>query len=174
MSLSRGDERRRAPALTFGKWMILVGGFILFVLVSFVLYIRTVDADYRQAEKQAIRIAKEQGGLTEIMEASTHTWDETVWVVTGKDGDGEEWIFYERESELVKLRAAEHVSRDRMLALFKESRGEEPIRMMPGWFRGQPAWEVRYWSAQEEDLQSIDFYSLKDGSLLRQYVLSGQ
>jgi uncharacterized protein YpmB len=175
MNLSRSQRERRLPSLSLIRWLILITGFIVFVAVSFVLYIRSADADHRIAQNNVIEIAKKQGGLEVVDEAVIHTWDETVWVVTGKDSAGETWMLWERKAELVKRKVSENMSKKRMLAKFSEEHaGLEPIRVLPGWFKDQPVWEIRYWNEAAREHQSIDFYSFQDGTKLKTYVLSSQ
>jgi len=174
MSLSRSEGKRKLPTLSLAKWLFLITGFVVFLAVCFVLYVRTADADYRNAENHAIRIAKEQGGLTEIGESVRHTWIETVWIVSGKDADGADWMIFERQDGLVREKIGENLSKSQMLAKFAEEHAGEPIRIIPGWFNDQPAWEIRYWNEKSEEHQTLDFYSFKDGSLLKRYVLSSQ
>ncbi|QJD82461.1 cell wall elongation regulator TseB-like domain-containing protein [Cohnella herbarum] len=174
MNLSRSEGQRKMPSLSLGRWLIVLAGFIVFVLVSAVLFVRSADSEYRSAEKQAIRIAKAQGGLAEVDEAVSHTWDETVWVVTGKDSEGTEWMIWERKDELIKKKISENISEQQMLAKFAEEHSGTPIRIIPGWFMNGPAWEVRYWNEKSQEHQSLDFFSFQDGKLLKTYVLSIQ
>ncbi|MFC5403768.1 DUF5590 domain-containing protein [Cohnella soli] len=174
MSLSRTEEHRKSPTLSVAKWCFLVAGFIVFVLVCFYLYVRSSDKDYRDLENRAVRIAKQQAGLKEVTDAASHTWDETVWIVSGKDADGESWVVFEKSDGIVKEKAANNLTKKQMLEKFEvEHVGvSAPIRMIPGWFKGQPAWEIRYWNDAEHQHQSLGFYSFKDGSMLKTYVLS--
>ncbi|MFC4302881.1 DUF5590 domain-containing protein [Cohnella boryungensis] len=171
MSAVRGEGKRFFPSLTRGKWIILIAGFVLFVLVSFVLYVRTADSEYRKEENKAVRLAKEQGGLTEVTEAVSHTWEETVWVVTGKDAEGQSWMVFEHKDGVLRAKLDDNLSREQMLDLFARDHEGKPIRMMPGWFNGQPAWEIRYWNDAGEEHQSLSFYALADGSMLKTYTL---
>ncbi len=172
MNLSRSEGQRRMPSLSLVKWLVILTGFVLFVLVSFYVYVRSADSDYRRAENNAIRIAKEQGSLTDISEAISHTWDETVWVVSGKDADGQDWMIFERSNELVRRKVSENMSKKQMLAKFSQEHGGTPIRIIPGWFENQPVWEIRYWNEKSKENQSIDFYSFYDGTMMKTYVLS--
>lgn len=172
MNLMRSGGQKRAPALSLVKWLILATGFVVFVLVSLFLYVRSSDSQYRDAENNAIRIAKEQGGLAEVSDAISHTWDETVWVVSGKDPDGESWMIFERETGIVREKMSDNLTRKQMLAKFALDHAGAPIRIIPGWFKDGPAWEIRYWNGSDKRQQSLDFYSFKDGTMLKTYVLS--
>ncbi len=175
MILSRSEGQRKVPSLSLIRWLVILTGFIVFVIVSFVLYVRSADSGHRNAENNAVQVGLRQGGLIEVTGAVRHTWDETVWVVTGKDPEGETWMIWERKDDLVKRKVSENMSEKQMLAKFAEEHdGLSPIRMLPGWFQGQPVWEIRYWNESGKQHQSIDFYSFQDGSRLRTYVLSSQ
>jgi uncharacterized protein YpmB len=175
MSLSRSEKERRLPTLSLKRWLVLITGFVVFVIVTFVLYIRSADSEYRKAESKAAQIAQKQGGLVEVSEAVRHTWDETVWVVTGLDSENQTWMIWERKEELIKRKVNENKSEKQMLSIFtQEHAGVTPIRMIPGWFQDQPIWEIRYKINSGDGQQSIDFYSFKDGTKLKTYVLSSQ
>lgn len=175
MSLSRSETLRRIPRISWVRWMIVIAGFVVFVIVSFVLYIRAADSDYRSAENRAIAYAKQQAGLVGIDAVDLHAWEEKVWIVTGEDADGEQWMVWERQSEYVKLKVSENVSEARMIAMFAEAHGgEKPNRILPAWFQGSPAWEIRYWSETGGRHEAIDFYAFKDGARLKTYELPTQ
>jgi uncharacterized protein YpmB len=175
MNLSRSEKGRRFPNLSLIRWLVLITGFVVFVIVSSVLYFRSADSEYRKAESAAAQIAQKQGGLVEVSESVRHTWDETVWVVTGKDSDNQTWMVWERKEELVKRKVNENMSEKQILSIFsQEHPGVTPIRVIPGWFQNQPIWEIRYKNSTGEGQQSIGFYSFKDGTKLKTYVLSSQ
>ncbi|MFB9275230.1 DUF5590 domain-containing protein [Cohnella cellulosilytica] len=174
MNRGRSEGKRVLPSLTPGRWLVIVAGFVVFVAVSFVLFISSADSEYRKAENQAIRVAKEQGELVKVLDSDRHTWQETVWIVTGEDAGGEQWTVFELENEVVRKKASENLNERQMLDKFAAAHTGKPIRIMPAWFNGQPAWEIRYWNESSEDRQSLDFYSFEDGSLIRTYVLSIQ
>ncbi|MFC4598052.1 DUF5590 domain-containing protein [Cohnella hongkongensis] len=174
MNMSRSEGKRALPSLSPGRWLILIAGFLLFVAVSFVLYVRSADSDYRRGEQQAIRAAKEQGELVRVDEVYRHTWQDTVWIVRGEDAGGEAWTLFLLQEEIVRKKASENMTEQQMRAKFAEAHSAEPIRMMPAWFNGQAAWEIRYRDAGDEERQSLEFYSFENGSLIRTYVLSSQ
>jgi uncharacterized protein YpmB len=173
MILSRSAKERKLPSLSRNRWLVIIAGFILFVLVSFVLYIRSADSGHRHAEKKAYQIAQNQGGLKEVSKASIHTWDETVWVVSGEDAEGQKWMVWEREKELIKRKVSENITEEQMLEKFyKENVGRKALRILPGWFRDQPVWEIRSRNEPKDGHQLIEFYSFEDGTKLRTYWLA--
>ncbi|WEK55737.1 MAG: hypothetical protein P0Y55_06740 [Candidatus Cohnella colombiensis] len=175
MNLSRSESFRRIPSISLRRWIIIIVGFIVFVGVSFVLYIRSADSVHRQEEKHAIRIAEQQAAFAEVKDATVHIWEEKMWIVRGLDAEGVEWMLWERQDELVKLKVSDNFSERQMLDKFvQEHSGKEPIQLIPGWFQDQPVWEVRYWNEVGERHQAIDFYSFKDGTKLKTYELAIQ
>jgi uncharacterized protein YpmB len=172
MNLSRSQNLRRIPSISRTRWLVLLCGFALFVIVCFVLFIRSADSNHRDAEIKAMRIAKQYVDFSHIDYAVTHSWDETVWVVKGKDSQGEQWMVFERKEEVVKLKLSENTSEKQIRQHFSdEHAGLKPIRVLPGWFQGQPVWEIRYWSQNGSKHQAYDFYSLKDGARIKTYDL---
>ena len=174
MSLSRSENRRRLPALSLGRWIFAGFLLLLALAVSAVLFIRSEDAGYRRDENRAIQLAKNQGGLTEVERAELYTWNETLWIVIGKDANNESWIIWERNDGLVKKKLSEGFSESRIRERFASERpSADPIRVLPGWFSGQPVWEIRYYKTRSTRQQGIDFYSFQDGTLLQTYDLPG-
>ncbi|WP_027093607.1 DUF5590 domain-containing protein [Cohnella thermotolerans] len=175
MRLSRAESHKRAPVMSVRRWIWLSVCFVLFVCVAFVLYIRSVNADYESERTEAIRLAKSEAGMKETLDAVKHVWDESVWVVIGKDADGVKWYVWERADGIVKEKADDGLSREQIVDRFNADHpGQEIVRILPGWFQGQPAWEVRYVSDPSTKREAIDFYSFKDGTKLKTYDLPGK
>lgn len=174
MNLSRSESRRRLQPWSRGR-IGFVGALLLVLVVSiFVVYVRSMDAGYREEEGRAIAVAKSEGGLAEIEETVLHTWVEPIWIVRGKDKEGQEWIVWERKDGIVKEKAEDGLDEKRVRARFDSDRPDaDVIRVLPGWFMDRPVWEIRYKKIPKSQLQSIDFYSFKEGTLLKTYDLPG-
>ncbi|WP_123040760.1 DUF5590 domain-containing protein [Cohnella candidum] len=174
MSLSRTESRRRLTSLSMGKWVAAGIVFVALLVLAFVLYVRTADSSYRADERRAVTIAKVQGGLTDIDQAVWYTWDDSLWIVSGQDKDGQSWILWERSDGIVKEKASDGYTESRIRERFAADRpAAVPLRVQPGWFGGMPAWEIRYRKSPASDQQGIDFYSFKEGALLKAYDLPG-
>jgi uncharacterized protein YpmB len=175
MSPSRAESRSRLASMSIGRWIFVIAGFLLFLAVLFMIYIRSVDSGYRGEQKRAMALAQSQAGLTRIDGAVQYTWEETVWVVRGRDRDKQSWIVWERKDGLVKEKESDNFSMTQMRDRFAaEHPSAKSIRILPGWFNNQPVWEIRYDDrASSTRHPSISFYSFKDGSLLNTYVLPG-
>lgn len=173
--MSARSERRRRRTLSFGRWAALTTGILLSLFLLAILYVRNADADYRLGEKQAIALARAQAGLTEADRAVSYTWDETLWIVIGKNQEGEQIIVWERESGIETARMEEGFTEKEILEEFRKSRpGARLIRVLPGWFHGMPVWEIRYAKASDAKEQGLDFYSFRTGQLLKTYTLLGE
>lgn len=175
MSLSRTEQRKRPPIMTGRKWTLLIVGFLVFVCVVFVVYVKSAGADYQNEKDDAIRLAKKEAGIVKSTGAVKHVWDESVWVVTGKDADGVKWFVWERQDGVVKEKADDGLSEASVKQRFVEEHpGKAIVRVLPGWFEGQPVWEIRYVSDPDTERQAIEFYSFKDGTELETYDLPGK
>ena len=175
MSLSRAEERKRPPIMTGRRWTLLILGFLVFVIVIFVIYVQSAGAGYRNEKDDAIRLAKKEAGIAKTTDAVKHVWDESVWVVTGKDADGVKWIVWERQAGIVKEKEDDGLNEAAAKRRFAEEHpGQQIVRVLPGWFENQPAWEIRYVSDPESERQAIDFYAFKDGTKLKTYDLPGK
>nr|WP_240353833.1 DUF5590 domain-containing protein [Cohnella algarum] len=137
--------------------------------------VRNADADYRRDEAEAIELAKTEAGLTSIDSAVKHVWEETVWVVIGKDAEGVARIVWVRESGAANDALANGLSQDQAEQRFASERpGAKIVRILPGWFQDRPAWEIRYVADPETERQAIDFYAFEDGAKLKTYELPGR
>ncbi len=174
MSLSRKESRSRLREISLGRWIVAVLLLLAAIVAAFVLYVRAADSAYQNGERQAIALAIEQGELTEIERVTSYTWEESLWIVQGKDASGEAWMLWERGDGVVKRKLSEGRSEAQMLAQFGlQLPDAEPIRIQPGWFGNAPVWEIRYRQSPDTDRQSIGFYSFEEGTLIRTYDLPG-
>jgi uncharacterized protein YpmB len=174
MTPSRTESRRRLPFMSFSRWLAAIASLIVLAALAVVLYVRSAEAGYRAEERAAVRLAEAQAGLTEIERVETYTWSETLWVVQGKDREGTDWFVWEREGGIEKMKLSEGWSEDRIREQFAASRPSATvIRVLPGWAFDQPVWEIRYKRTPDASRQCIDFYSFRDGTLMKTYDLAG-
>lgn len=174
MTPSRISERRRQSAWTGWRLALIIAGFIVFLAVVFAVYVRSADAEYRGEERSAIGRAKQEAGLVKVDRATKHVWEDSVWVVEGKDAANAEWFVWLRKDGVTKEKAGDGLGEAQVRNLFEASRpGKKVVRLLPGWFAGQPAWELRYIDDPAAKRQAILFYSFKDGTELKTYNLIG-
>jgi len=176
MSLSRTDRRITFRPIRFGRWILALLLLLAAIAASFALYVRSADSGYRNDRNRAVSQALGQGGLAQVDQASSYTWEETMWIVQGKDNEGEAWMLWERSADdIYSIKLSDSYSEEQMLGQFGLQRpAAELVRIQPGWFNDAPVWEVRYRQSQGSDKQSIDFYSFKEGTLIRTYDLPGR
>ncbi|MDG0789632.1 DUF5590 domain-containing protein [Cohnella ginsengisoli] len=118
MTPSRISERRRLSAWTGWRLTLIALGFLVFIAVVFVVYIRNADAGYRGEERAAVSRAKQEAGLTEIDAVSKHVWDDSVWVVEGKDASDTDWFVWLRDDGAVKEKVADGYGEDGIRSRF--------------------------------------------------------
>ena len=177
MSLSRSESfRKPVRALSVRNGIIIGAGLLLFLAVGAVLSVRTADADYRRDERQAHALAKREAGLIEIRESVHYTWEESMWILRGRDAEGVEWYVWQRADGIVKEKASDVLGEADALRLFREQRPDaDVIRVLPGWFQNEPAWEIRYKQIKGPNTrgQAVDFYAFRGGGRLKTYDLPG-
>ncbi|THF78417.1 cell wall elongation regulator TseB-like domain-containing protein [Cohnella fermenti] len=175
MSLSRLEDRRRTHGIPAWRYILLAALFLLFLCVAFFVYVRSADAEYTADERKAIRLALSEGGLANVDATYKHVWEETVWVVIGTDAQGDKRIVWERESGISAEQMSAGYDEDQIVSRFRiDHPGDDIVRILPGWFQNEPAWEIRYVTDAASKLQAIDFYQFHSGEHLKTYDLPGK
>jgi uncharacterized protein YpmB len=174
MNLSRRDSRRKTPVITWklGVWLIFS---LMAILIAFAMwYVREAGSDYAREEREAVRRTMQEAGLVSVEWAFRHAWDDSVWVVLGTDGEGVRWMVWETPDGYIRERESDLVGEAELRAMIRNDEpGRKILRVVPGWFQGEPVWEVRYIADSEEGRQAIDFYSARDGAKRKTYDLPG-
>jgi len=174
MNLSRRDSRRKAPVITWKFWVWLSFSLVAILIALILWFVREAGSDYAREEREAVRRAMQEAGLVSVEWAFRHVWDDSVWVVLGIDGEGVRWMVWESPEGIVREREADLVSEGELRAMIRsDAPGRKILRIVPGWFQGEPVWEVRYIADPEEERQAIDFYSARDGTKRKTYDLPG-
>jgi uncharacterized protein YpmB len=174
MTLSRKESRRRLPAITWRLWVWLALWLAVLLIVLLLILVRIAGSSYAAEEREAVRRAIQGAGIVDVEWAFKHVWDEQVWVFLGTDADGERWMVWESPDGFVKEREADIVTEDELRARLAEDDPQRRIeRMVPGWFQGEPVWEVRYRASPDAEHQSLDFYSVRSGIKRKTYELPG-
>ena len=174
MSRTR-TKRQRRRGITITQWIALTSGVLLSALLLVVLYVRSADAEYRQGESQALELARTQAGIVQADRVLSYTWDETLWIVIGKNEEDRDLIVWQRESGIETAYLEEGFAEAEIIASFQADRpSARLIRILPGWFHGIPVWELRYYPDPDSSEQGLDFYSFRTGKLLKTYTLLGE
>lgn len=174
MNLSRRESRRRMPVITWRLWAWLAFWCLVLLVALLLVLVRVAGSSYAGEEREAVRRALQNAGLVDVEWAFKHVWDEKVWVFLGTDAEGVSWMVWESPDGYVRERVADIVTEDELRTRLAEDDPQRRIeRIVPGWFRGEPVWEVRYWPHPDAENQAIDFYSVRDGAKRKTYELPG-
>ncbi|CAH1218344.1 hypothetical protein PAECIP111893_04407 [Paenibacillus plantiphilus] len=175
----RAKSRKREPVMTPLKWTLLAAAALITIVLLVNGYYRHVQSplweEERAAEKQAIETAE----FTETADAHKFVWDETLWVVEGKDKDGDEayvWLKQEDKDKPLILKVKEGVTAEAIEEQFNQSKPDADMeRVTLGMLNGEPVWEVFYYRKQAgSGNYYYDFYRFKDGSAVTTYKLPSQ
>jgi Uncharacterized protein conserved in bacteria len=172
----RAIEKKRPPLMTRRRWIVLSSALVLAGLIGFGYYFSLVQEPKWSEERQARQAAAEVGGLISVEETYKHVWEETIWVAEGTDAEGGKMYVFMRDGELLhSVRAAESVTVEALRDRFERNKPEADIvRISPGLFRGEPAWEVYYRITDGRAQYRYDFYRFHDGTLIDSYRLPGK
>ncbi|MFD0711197.1 DUF5590 domain-containing protein [Paenibacillus sp. GCM10027626] len=166
---------RRTPVLTPWRITLIIAAAIIIALIALNQYYRYVQRPFWDEQAVAETKVKEAGLLQETDRAVKYVWDNTVWIVHGKDADGDEayaWMPEDGESSVFKLK--EGVSKQRLEDALAKSRADAKIEHIKlGYKDGEPAWEVFY-TKKASGNYFYDFFRFSDGALLVTYTLPQQ
>lgn len=169
MSPRAGTARYMTP----GRWAVIAGMVIVLILLALNLYYQWVQSGIWQEERTAVQRAKDDAGLAEVKQADKFVWDESVWVVQGKDDDGTLLYVWVAEDSVSTVAAADAYPADRLKSDVRRAYPDaDIIRVRPGIVEGERIWEV-YYGRVEQDVPRhyYSFYDFENGSLLTTYRL---
>lgn len=136
--------------------------------------------DQWSQEDIAIAAAKEQTELVKVTKTEKSVWNKIIWVIEGKDKDDQNlmvWVPFTDDYKVDSTSGAVHsellkngVSESQMKAIIQNDLPNiEEIRLDPGMFDGNDAWQLFY---KEQDHYYYRFYKFSDGTQLgEQYTL---
>ncbi|MBW7457769.1 DUF5590 domain-containing protein [Paenibacillus sepulcri] len=156
-----------------GKWFLSGIVIVILILVGLNMYYRSVQSSLWEEERSIEASAVKAGGLKEATDSHKFVWDQPVWVVQGKDQDGDDAYVW-MTKEPLKLKAKEGVSESEIKSRFLQNKpAAELYHIKLGMLGGEPVWEVFY-SGKEASAQYnyYDFYKFRDGSFIITYTLS--
>ncbi|WP_308639178.1 cell wall elongation regulator TseB-like domain-containing protein [Paenibacillus silvisoli] len=169
----RANRRKRPPVMTPGRWIALSSVVIIVILVLLNWYYRSVQSPVWLEESAAESEAKDRGSLSSVDSSYHYVWDDPVWVVKGKDQNGDTTYVWLKQNESITLRADQGVTKAVMKERFLADKPDASISHMKlGLFGGEPVWEVYYSRKQAGETNSYyEFYRFRDGSFLITYKL---
>lgn len=170
--------RSRSPRWFFTRRGWIICGVIAFagLLVYLHAELRSIQRPVWQAEQQAEKQAREQGGLVEVASAEKYVWDEPLWIANGRDAEGKEqyvWLF--AKAPVHKEEAAGSASKTSISnAVQQRHPGADIIRVRPGWYQGKPVWEARYSLQADQKRYYYEFYQFVNGAYITTFSLSAK
>lgn len=155
------------------RWIFL--GIILFLLIVFGLYryYIYVMQDQWSEKDLAINKAKQGTDIVEILKAQKSVWDKDsiYWVVEGTNKSAQNvmvWVKFNEKNKPQEGEGTVHeelvssgISEAKMKAQIKNKlTGIEKMRLLPGVYNGEYAWQLFY---KVKDHYYYQFYRFSDG-----------
>ncbi|MBM7564532.1 DUF5590 domain-containing protein [Paenibacillus sacheonensis] len=172
----RVNRFKRDPVMSPGRWIVLGIVIAALLLVSFNMYYRYVQSPVWKEQKAAESDAKQRGGLKEIDDSYAYTWDEPIWVVSGRDENGADTYVWLKKDSSITIKASDGLTKDAVKAKLLQAKPDADIaHIRLGLFGGEPVWEIFYSRKQAGRTNHFyDFYRFRDGSLIVMYKLPSQ
>lgn len=139
------------------KWIFL--GIVAFLLIVFGLYryYIYVTQDIRAQETAAILKAKQETSLVKVTEAQKSVWDTICWAIEGLDKDNRPIMVWVTMDENGKVKPGEGAVHEELLSngmsenqikekATKEIPDVKKLKVVPGMYNGEYAWQLFYWS----------------------------
>jgi len=169
----RKNRQRRPSAMSKTMWFLLGAIIVMLIMIGLNIYYRSVQSTLWKEEHSAEVSAIQTGGLKEATKSHKFVWDEPVWVVEGKDQDGDDayvWLL----KEPLKLKAKDGATESEIKSKFlKKSPNADLYHIKLGMLSGVPVWEVFYANKEASAKYNYyDFYKYSDGSFIITYTLS--
>ncbi|SFS80652.1 DUF5590 domain-containing protein [Paenibacillus sp. BC26] len=169
----RANRRKRPPVMSAGRWITLSAALIILILVALNWYYRSVQSPVWREEQAAEAEAKDRGSLSSVDSSYHYVWDEPVWIVKGKDHNGDATYVWLKQNESITLRADEGLAKADIKERFLLGKPDADISHLKlGLFGGQPVWEIFY-SRDQAGVTNhyYEFYRFRDGVFLITYKL---
>lgn len=150
--------------------MSIVG--VLCLCILLILYYRWVQDDFWEARKKIVQQVTTVVEFDEVLRAERFQDDETLWVITGIDFDGEEQMAWwdGTDDELLFVTSPEEgISRkDAQQKVLSDHPNAKIMRVLPARYEGSWAWEVFYKYPEEtnQTRYAYDYYGFEDGKHL--------
>lgn len=169
--------------MTAKRWLAIVIACIIILVVTIILYYRSIQTPTWNDEAIIKEKAIESTELASVTDITKHVWDTESWIVEGVDQAGEDvlvWITTTGAEDAVTehkqtVKASEGSSKVDIKAAFQTMRPEAKLkRIQPGMLNGELVWEVYYSIDEGMNKYYYDFYRYMDGSFITQYRLTAK
>lgn len=166
--------RRRRGLMSRRGWTLWISALVVLLLVYLHAEYRSFQRPIWAAELQAEKLAQQKAGLKETSSAEKYVWDAPVWVVRGKNAEGQEVIAWLPEKgEPLLLDMASSRKEGDIRSIFKQRVPDAHIHhVRAGMIGGQPVWEVFYTRKQGQTRYYYDFYQYQSGEYMTTYSLT--
>ncbi|GIP25638.1 hypothetical protein J23TS9_07680 [Paenibacillus sp. J23TS9] len=152
-------------------WIFL--GILLLLLLGFgsYRYYIYVTQDIRAEETAAILKAKQDTSLVKVTEAEKSVWDTICWAIEGLDKENRPIMVWVTMDENGKVKSGEGAVHEELLSnglseaqikekIQKEIPDLDKMRLLPGTYNGEYAWQLFY---RSKDHYYYQFYRFSDG-----------
>lgn len=152
-------------------WIFL--GIVILLLLGFASYryYIYVTQDIRAQETAAILAAKKETSLVKVTDAQKAVWDSICWTIEGLDQENRPLMVWVTMDENGKVKSGEGSVHEELLAnglseqqmkerIHKAIPDADKMRLLPGMYNGEYAWQLFYRSQEHYYYQ---FYRFSDG-----------
>lgn len=152
---------------------------ILFVILISVLFLiiwfyNSIESNHWREETRAKEAVLRETDLVKIDRVETFHGEKAMSIVFGENQEGNSMIVWVTKDEVHPEYTADGVTGQAMKEkVLQEKPNSEILRIVPGTYNGQYAWEVFY-KVREKDGKRhyYDYYRFQDGEWLDTYRLS--
>ncbi|MCQ6557991.1 cell wall elongation regulator TseB-like domain-containing protein [Paenibacillus mendelii] len=181
----RATRRKRPSSMTPARIAAVVIASLIVLLIGANGYYRYVQAPLWNVQTKVEAQAMKAAALKETSDSYTYVWDETVWIVEGKDEQGDDvyvWLNEEQaeQTDITKQpvirKVKEGFTKDQLKEKLLSSKPDADLEHIKlGWKDGQPVWELFYSRDQSgTNFYYYDFYRYSDGGYIITYSLPKQ
>jgi uncharacterized protein YpmB len=167
---------RRRGLMSRRGWTLWIVAFVVLLLVLLLAEYRSLQQPVWAAELQAEKLAQQSAGLKETSSAEKYVWDQPVWIVRGKNAEGQDMIAWlPQKGDPLLLEASACRTAQDIRSIFKQRQPDAVIQhVRAGMLGGQPAWEVFYTRKLGQTRYYYDFYQFQSGAYITTYSLTSK
>lgn len=166
MARYRRKKRKVHPVIWFVCSVVILIG-----LTSW--FYTTIQQPLWQEREAARQLILQQSKLDQINEILPFIEEDKYYIATGTDQEGRSMVVWVKEDEVYEAYTADNYSATLVRQqLLEEEPAANIIRLVPGVYQNEYAWEV-YYEKEEEDgsRRYYTYYRFRDGEKLDTYRL---
>ncbi len=145
--------------------VVAVAGIILFTVIW---YYNVIQGPLWDAQQAAAQVALEHTEIVEVTAVEASSSENAYQIVYGADQEDEAWIVWVGKDELHAAKADDGLAHNQVRLLMQEKEPEAKlIRIVPGVWNDEYAWEVYYEKREDKGIRHYyDYYRFSDGQKL--------